>query len=38
MSKIAENLYLGAVNIAHDPNFIKLAQIKFILICAKGLK
>jgi hypothetical protein len=38
MSLILENLYLGSVSIAKDIKFIKDKQIKYILICAKGLQ
>lgn len=38
MSHIIDNIYLGAVNIARDPKFIKDNKIQVILICAKGLK
>ncbi|CAD8072244.1 unnamed protein product [Paramecium sonneborni] len=38
MSLILQNLYLGSVSIAKDIKFIKEKNIKYILICAKGLK
>ncbi|CAK64056.1 unnamed protein product (macronuclear) [Paramecium tetraurelia] len=38
MSLILQNLYLGGVNIAKDIKFIKEKNIKYILICAKGIQ
>ncbi|CAD8154332.1 unnamed protein product [Paramecium pentaurelia] len=38
MSLILQNLYLGSVSIAKDIKFIKEKNIKYILICAKGLQ
>lgn len=37
MSLILENLYLGSVKIAKDIKFLKEHNIKYVLICAKGI-